>query len=253
VEPSEEYWYLVLFQETASLNAEAGAKGKGRPPEKELTRVRAELDSTRESLQAIIEEREATNEKLKGANEEIQSANEELQSTNEELETAKEELQSANEELTTVNEELGTRNSELAQLNNDLNNLLGSINIPIIIVDNSLVVRRVTPLARNLFNLLPSDVGRQIGDIKPKLDIPDLEQMLRGVIDSLNNEEREVTDRKGHTFSLRVRPYRTTDNKIDGAVITLVDIEEIKRLAGIQIEKAARSGRANRNSSESSR
>lgn len=235
LEPSDEKWYLVLFEQKAPMAEESPArakavKGKARVFVKEIESLRTELDSTRESLQAIIEEREATNEELKSANEEIQSANEELQSTNEELETAKEELQSANEELTTVNEELGTRNAELAQLNNDLNNLISSINIPIIIVDNALVVRRVTPLARHMFNLLPSDVGRQIGEIKPKLEIPDLEIIIRDVIDTLASREREVSDKKGHRFSLAVRPYRTTDNKIDGAVITLVDNEEISRL-----------------------
>jgi two-component system, chemotaxis family, CheB/CheR fusion protein len=201
----------------------------------EVERLRDELNSTKESLQAIIEEREAANEELKSANEEIQSSNEELQSTNEELETAKEELQSANEELTTVNEELGNRNSELATVNNDLNNLLTSINIPIIIVDGELCVRRVTAPGEKIFNLIPSDVGRPLSNIKPNLDIPDLVPLIHEVIETLSIREREVRDSEDRWHQLRIRPYRTLDNKIDGAVITLVEIDQMKRsLADLQ-------------------
>ncbi len=201
----------------------------------EVQRLRDELNSTKESLQAIIEEREAANEELKSANEEIQSSNEELQSTNEELETAKEELQSANEELTTVNEELANRNSELATVNNDLNNLLTSINIPIIIVDNALRVRRVTAPGEKIFNLIATDVGRPLSNIKPNLDIPDLAALIREVIETLSPREREVRDSDNRWHQLRIRPYRTHDNKIDGAVITLVEIDQMKRsLADLQ-------------------
>jgi two-component system, chemotaxis family, CheB/CheR fusion protein len=201
----------------------------------EVQQLRDDLNSTKESLQAIIEEREAANEELKSANEEIQSSNEELQSINEELETAKEELQSANEELTTVNEELGNRNAELATVNNDLNNLLTSINIPIIIVDNELCVRRVTAPGEKIFNLIPSDVGRPLSNIKPNLDIPDLVPLIREVIQTLSTREREVRDSDNRWHQLRVRPYRTMDNKINGAIITLVEIDQMKRsLANLQ-------------------
>jgi two-component system CheB/CheR fusion protein len=192
--------------------------------QRELAELRRELTSTKESLQAIIEEHEATNEELNSANEEIESSNEELQSTNEELETAKEELQSTNEELTTLNEELSNRNLEMMQINSDLNNLLASIQLPIVMVDNDLLVRRVTPAARNAFNILPTDIGRPISDLRPNVDIADLEAVLRDVMESLAMRECRVTDKEGRQYSLRVRPYRTTDNKIDGAVITLVDI-----------------------------
>jgi len=147
-----------------------------------------------------------------------------LQSRNEELETAKEELQSTNEELTTLNEELSNRNLEMMQMNSDLKNLLASMQLPILMVDNDLLLRRVTPAARNLFNVLQSDVGRPISDFKPNIDIPDLEELLREVMETLAMRERRVTDREGRQYSLRVRPYRTTENKIDGAIITLVDI-----------------------------
>jgi len=112
------------------------------------------------------------------------------------------------------------------QINSDLNNLLASTQLPIVMVDNNLLVRRATPMARNGFNILQSDVGRPISDFKPNVDIPDLEELLREVIDTPGMHERRVTDRGGRHYLLRLRPYRTTENKVDGAVITLVDIDE---------------------------
>ena len=153
--------------------------------EAENTHLKEELDATREYLQSIIEEQRTTNEELRSANEEIQSSNEELQSINEELETAKEELQSTNEELTTVNEELQNRNDELSRVNNDLNNLLSSVNIPIIMLSNDLQIRRFTPVTEKVMNLIPTDVGRPITDIKSNLRIPDLRQLVTRVVDSL--------------------------------------------------------------------
>jgi two-component system CheB/CheR fusion protein len=197
--------------------------------EHETQRLRTELRQTKDSLQTIIEEQEATNEELKSANEETQSSNEELQSTNEELETAKEELQSTNEELTTLNEELQNRNSELVQVNDDLNNLFSSFSIPILMLGGDLTVRRFTPLAQKIFNLMPGDIGRRISDINPNLALPDLKTFVGEVIETLNLKEIEVQDREGHWYSLRARPYRTTDNKIDGAVIMLVDIGEVRQ------------------------
>jgi two-component system, chemotaxis family, CheB/CheR fusion protein len=244
-EKASQRLFLITFSHTrvSTPDVEELAKPAGKDESKrharnlhgEIVQLRNELNSTKESLQAIIEEREAANEELKSANEEIQSSNEELQSTNEELETAKEELQSANEELTTVNEELANRNSELATLNNDLNNLLTSINIPIIIVDNKLRVRRVTAPGERIFNLIPSDVGRPLSNIKPNLDVPDLVPLIQEVIQSLTTREREVRDSEDRWHQLRVRPYRTLDNKIDGAIITLVEIDKMKRsLADLQ-------------------
>jgi two-component system CheB/CheR fusion protein len=226
VAESSKPWLLVIFDET-TRGARPGRAlqllGKT-GSQREIADLRGELASTKESLQAIIEEQEATNEELNSASEEIESSNEELQSTNEELETAKEELQSTNEELTTLNEELGNRNLEMMQMNSDLNNLLASIQLPIVMVDNDLTVRRITPAARNAFNILQTDIGRPISDLRPNVDIPNLEDLLREVMETLAMRERRVTDRQGREYSLRVRPYRTTDNKIDGAVITLVDI-----------------------------
>ena len=158
------------------------------------------------------------------AGQELFSRNEELQLMNEELETAKEELQSTNEELTTLNDELSNRNLEMTQLTSDLNNLLTSVQIPIVMVDHALIVRRSTPTARNAFNILPTDIGRRITELKPNIDLPDLENILRDVTESLKMRERKVKGPDGREYSLRVRPYHTIDNKIDGAVITLVEL-----------------------------
>jgi two-component system, chemotaxis family, CheB/CheR fusion protein len=200
--------------------------------EVENTHLKEELEATREYLQSIIEEQRTTNEELRSANEEIQSSNEELQSINEELETAKEELQSTNEELTTVNEELQNRNDELTKVNNDLNNLLSGVSIPIVMLGNDLRVRRFTPLAERVMNLIGTDVGRPITDIKPNLRLPELKQIISHVIDSLEIHESEVQDNSGKWYSMRIRPYRTADNKIDGVVIVFLDVEPKARPKG---------------------
>ncbi|MBU6402526.1 MAG: PAS domain-containing protein, partial [Verrucomicrobia bacterium] len=239
VPPSSERFYLVLFQpagggtEAASNKGHRGDKAQAHrvTENAERTRLREELAATRESLQAIIEEQEATMEELRSANEEIMSSNEELQSTNEELETAKEELQSTNEELTTLNDELESRNTELEHVNNDLHNVLSSVNIPIIILGSDLRIRRFTGVAEKLLNLIPGDVGRPITDINLPLGIPELPRLVMDVIDNLAIRELELKDREGHWWSVRIRPYKTTDNKIDGAVLALLDIDLIKASA----------------------
>ena len=225
---SDGKWALVIFNEVDGLKKEtpkSKAKNRKKGAERDLQALHDDLAATKESLQAIIEEQEATNEELKSANEEIESSNEELQSTNEELETAKEELQSTNEELTTLNEELSNRNMEMIQVNSDLNNLLSSVHIPILMVDNALNVRRATPTARSVFNIMETDIGRPLRELKPNIEVPDLQKLLRDVIDTLSIHERKVRDGKGRVFSLRIRPYRTADNRIDGAVVTLVDLK----------------------------
>ncbi len=179
----------------------------------------------------MIQEQENLNQDLKVANEEILSSNEELQSTNEELETAKEEIQATNEELTTTNEELRSRNIEQSLVNNDLINLLASINIPILMLTNDLQIRRFTPTAQQLFSLIPTDVGRPFSDIRSTLDVPDLEQMILEVIDTLHTKEQEVQTLSGYWYNLRIRPYRTTENQIDGVVMVLIDIDALKRSA----------------------
>jgi two-component system CheB/CheR fusion protein len=195
----------------------------------QLDLVQRELAASREYLQSIIQELEAANEELQSANEEILSSNEELQSTNEELDTAKEELQSTNEELNTVNEELHGRNEELSRVNSDLVNLVGSVHIAIVIVSSDLRIRRFTPMAEKILNLIPSDLDRSIGHINPNIECPNLEQLIAECIDSISVIEREVQDRQGRWYSLRIRPYKNVDNKIDGAVLALFDIDAPKR------------------------
>lgn len=227
---------LVMFEPhpvpsetTASDPAgSAGDQGVAHALQGRNEELEREVRSTREYMQSIVEEQEGTNEELRSANEEIQSTNEELQSTNEELETAKEELQSANEELATVNEELETRNQETDRVNSDLVNLLASINIAIVILGADLRVRQFTKPAQKLLNLIEADIGRPIGNIKANIEIPNLENDVLHVIDAMVSKSFELQDHGGHWYSVRLRPYRTLDNRIDGAVVALIDVDEIK-------------------------
>jgi two-component system CheB/CheR fusion protein len=232
---TRESHFLVLFEDTSPLLA-LNPVAQSSPPvsnesdnQSEIAQLRQELARTKEHLQSIIEEQQATNQDLRAANEEILSSNEELQSTNEELETAKEEIQAANEELNTINDELHRRNLEANQVSNDLQNLLSSTNIPILMLDENLCIRRFTPLAQHLFNLIAGDVGRPLRDINHNLNLSNLEEQILEVINTLNAREQEVQDQQGHWYDLRIRPYRTIDNKIDGAVVILVDIDALKR------------------------
>jgi two-component system CheB/CheR fusion protein len=199
--------------------------GRKEPAGRRVARLQQELATSREYLQSIIQDLEAANEELQSANEEVLSANEELQSTNEELDTAKEELQSTNEELNTVNEELHGRNEELSRVNSDLVNLLSSVQIAIVIVASDLRIRRFTPIAERVLNLIPADVGRPISHIKPNIDCPDLENLIAQVIDSVTPTERTVRDQHGNVFALRIRPYKNLENRIDGAVLALFESE----------------------------
>lgn len=236
---NEEDFLLILFEDKATAVSSASPvssnveskEGTTSSYEQEISVLQQELTSTKDYLQSIIEEQQASNQDLRAANEEILSSNEELQSTNEELETAKEEIQATNEELNTINDELQRRNIEATQVSNDLQNLLSSINIAILMLGGDLQIRRFTPVAGSIFNLIPSDVGRPLSDIKHKLNIPDLEAQISEVISTLNLKAQEVQDQYDHWYDLRIRPYRTLDNKIDGAVVVLVDIDNIKRSA----------------------
>lgn len=222
--------FLVVF-EPASIDAETLSKNNAGPlaateraeKEKQIAQLKQELAATKDYLQSIIEMQEATNEELQSANEEIQSGNEELQSTNEELQTSKEELESANEELHTVNEEMQHRNDLLTQLNNDLMNLLNSINLPMVMVNSDLTVRRFTPQATAVLGLMASDVGRPIPRLKLKVDARVLEQMMLDVIQDVRPMQNQVQNNEGSWFTLRITPYRTMDNRIDGAVLAVVD------------------------------
>ena len=184
---------------------------------------------------SIQEQYEAANEELQASSEEVQSANEELQSMNEELETSKEELESTNEELTTVNEEMANRNAELNRLNSDLVNLQTSTKLAVVLLGRDLIIRRFSPQAEKQFDLRATDVGRPISHIRHHLVFADdagspsdLEDLSAEVIDSVREQEHDVRDKGGRWYSLRVRPYMTLDNKVDGAVLVLVDIDAQK-------------------------
>jgi two-component system CheB/CheR fusion protein len=240
---ANESGFLVLFEEVPAASADrhppeesqnqnSGVSASPGPidmADANSARLAQELTVTREYLQSVIEQQEAANEELQSANEEVQSANEELQSVNEELETSKEEIQSSNEELATVNDELNNRNVEVNRVNSDLVNLLGSVQMAIVMLGPDLRVRRFTPLAEKLLNLSATSVGRPLSDIKLKFDIPELESLLIDVFDTVSTRERDVRDQQGRWYSLRLRPYKTLDNKIDGVVMVLVDVDAIKR------------------------
>jgi len=194
-----------------------------------ITRLTQELSDTRDYLQSVIDQQEIANEELQSAHEELQSTNEELQSMNEELETSKEEIQSSNEELVTLNDELNNRNQEMNRVNNDIVNLLGSAQLAIIMLTSEFRIRRFTPWAESLLNLIPSDVGRSFCDTMLNFPIPDLETLLKEVQKTGNIKEMEIQNKEGHWYSLRLRPYMTLENTIDGVIVMLVDVHTLKR------------------------
>jgi two-component system CheB/CheR fusion protein len=231
----DERHFLVLFEDTTPP-APAVPKRKPEPhPAKEIAGVKdiqiaqlkQELASTKEYLQSIIESQEATNEELQSANEEIQSGNEELQSTNEELQTSKEELESANEELNTVNEEIQHRNQQLAQLSNDLINLLNSTTIPLIMLGEDLHIRRYTPEAERVFGFSQHDVGKALTHLNLRFDMPELQRWMLEVMRDVKTRNEHVQSKDGKAYKLRITPYRTLENKIDGVVLTALDISEL--------------------------
>ncbi len=179
-------------------------------------------------MQSVIQEQESITQELTTANEEILSSNEELRSTNEELQTAQEEIQATNKELTTLNEELHSRILESNKVNSDLHNLLSSVNIPIVMLGSDLSIWRFTPIAEKIFNLIPTDVGRPFNHIKSNINVPNLEQLIEEVLDNLVIKKQEVQDQDGHWYDLFIRPYKTLENKIDDAVVMLVDIDTLK-------------------------
>jgi two-component system CheB/CheR fusion protein len=231
---SPERYFLVLFEEVAPPEAapEASPASPASPAsasvDEELLRLKAELVATRDYLQALIGDHQSATDEAGAANEELVAANEELQSINEELESAKEELQSTNEELGTVNDELRNRNQELDLVANDLANILESVEIPVIIVDQALRVRRFTPTARAISSLIPGDVGRPIEDVKLKIRVDDLAERIQKTMDTIVPREWEVQALDGRWFRLQIRPYRTVDNRLDGAILSFVDVDVLK-------------------------
>jgi len=222
----EECW-LILFEE--SPRGRAGARGKGKlavgpkstREHDTILHLEQELRAMRDYLQSIVESQEA-------ATEELRSANEEAQATNEELDTAKEELQASNEELNTVNDELRARNLEQGALNSDLRKLLESINVPLVMVGKNLHIRWFTPAMESLLHLLPTDQGRPITDLHSAA-IPNFRDLLLAALAGEQNKNIEMQGPAGRWLSLRILPYRGLDNTIDGAIATLVDIDDLKR------------------------
>ncbi|MCW2311636.1 chemotaxis protein CheB [Rhodoferax antarcticus] len=238
--PQEAHLYLVILEEApdplpdpAQPPLQTGGPELAAPQSEDaagqIAALRAELRAKDEYVRSTHEELETSNEELKSSNEEMQSINEELQSTNEELETSKEELQSLNEELSTVNNELNQKVDDLSRLNNDMNNLLAGTGIATVFVDHQLRILRFTPTASQLINLISSDVGRPVGHIVSNLvGYSSLVSDAQGVLDTLVPKELQVQTNAGAWFTLRIRPYRTLDNVIEGAVITFSDISELK-------------------------
>ena len=226
----KERYYMIVFHDKPAEKPASRAASKGRRAADskvsaaQIAKLQQELTAAKEYLQSVIETQEATNEELQSANEEILSSNEELQSTNEELETAKEELQSANEELTTVNDELRGRNLEITQVNTDLTNLFGSIEIAVVMIGSDLTVRRFTPEAQKFLGLISADVGRPLLNIHPSVEIPHFEALVKDVLSTMKPINKELIDRDKNRYLVRILPCRTLENKIDGAVITIIPV-----------------------------
>ena len=216
---------LISFQDAPKTKTKR--KSTNSPIENSrVDELERELAYTKENLQATIEEQQASNEELKSSNEESQSTNEELQSTNEELETSKEELQSVNEELITVNAEFQSKIEQLTGMQNDMKNLLDNTNIGTIFLDEKMIIRRFTREATNIYRLVPSDVGRPLSDINSNLEGEELLSKAQTVLDTLVPYELEVQTRSESWYLLRMQPYRTLDNVIEGVVLTFTDISK---------------------------
>ena len=214
---------LVVFEE-AEQKQRAEAEQRLHKSEPISAQLEHELIQAKAQLRTAVEQYEVQHEDLRASNEELQAMNEELRSTVEELETSKEELQSVNEELFTVNQELKIKIEELSHANNNFQNLMNSTNIGTIFLDRSFRVRQFTPSAQETFNLIPSDIGRPLLDITSKVNVGELHGDMESVLRRLQSQERLVQTPEGHTYILRISPYRTLDDKIEGLVITLVDI-----------------------------
>lgn len=235
-DPSEHY-FVVAFLESLSQappsrpapSAPADASDYTMSLEARNQDLERQILELREQLRNAHEDHEAHSEELRASNEEVRSANEELQSTNEELSTTKEELQSANEELTTLNEELQTRNTELNTSNSDFGNLLSAVDVPFLMVDNDLRLRRFSGASEAVLGVRALDVGHPVTHLAGRIDLKDLQPVMRSVIETLRVEQLETQDNGGHWYSVSIRPYRTVDNRIDGAVVIFFDIDILKK------------------------
>ena len=223
---------LVVFHDVAPPQRRRQASSAAKAAEGENSRVELlmqELQQAREEAKSTREEMQTSQEELKSTNEELQSTNEELQSTNEELTTSKEEMQSMNEELQTVNHELQAKVTELSRTSNDMKNLLDSTGIATLFLDDALNVRRFTAQTTRIIKLIPGDMGRPITDIVTDLNYPEMAQDAREVLRTLVFRERDVPTTDGRWFKVRIMPYRTQDNRIDGLVTTFADMSAAKQ------------------------
>lgn len=219
--------FIILFTDVATP---AVRKRSRKPSDADYELLLAKYQQASKELQTLREERQTSQEELKSSNEELQSTNEELQSTNEELTTSKEEMQSLNEELQTVNAELQAKVTDLSRVNNDMKNLLNSMEIATVFLDNTLNIRRFTNDAIHLFKLIAGDTGRPLSDFATNLDYPQLQDDAREVLRTQVFVEKQIKTRDACWFKVRIMPYRTQDNVIDGVVITFIDITETKML-----------------------
>jgi len=225
---SSRIFYLVIFGAAASPVERMVVRKRDEREEPYVAQLESELQATKDQLRTAIEQYETQNEELKASNEELQAINEELRSATEELETSKEELQSINEELTTVNQELKNKIDETTSVNNDLQNFISSTDIAVVFVDRGLRLARFTPPAKDIFNLIPTDIGRPLQDVTHRLDDARLEEDIHEVLQTLRPLEREVRTTAGSWYIMRILPYRTTEDRIDGAIVTLVEISARK-------------------------
>lgn len=236
---AETDFLLVVFNRVEHLPERALPARPNGSHDVVLGQLEAELQRKREQLQETIENAEVSTEELRASNEELQAINEELRSATEELETSKEELQSVNEELVTVNYELKVKVEETGKANDDLNNLIASTDIATIFVDSGLRIKRFTPRAADLFSIIASDIGRSLLDLTHKLDYDGLAEDVSATFDTLRLVEREVRSNEGRCYIVRLLPYRTNEDRIEGAVMTFFDIT-----ARRQAEEQARASEA---------
>ncbi|MEG6552040.1 PAS domain-containing protein, partial [Desulfocurvibacter africanus] len=228
VPQSESGNLLVVFEDKGQSDGDSVPAGS--EADVRVSELLRELHAVRQDLQATIEKLETSNEELKSANEEQQANNEELQSANEELETSREELQSTNEELEGVNAQLQRKNEELGKANSDIRNLFAASDTGALFLDEELRIKRFTPSIRAVFNLREDrDIGRPITDIASRLAYDGLEQDASQVLDTLGIREVEVQTKDGRWFLMRVRPYRTMENVIEGVVMSFSDISSLKQ------------------------
>ena len=221
---------MIVFHDVATATLPKLGVGKQTASRGKLAQLALDLQAAHEENQVVREAIQSQQEELKSANEELQSTNEELQSTNEELTTSKEEMQSLNEELQTVNSELQSKVDDLSVVNSDMKNLLDSTDIATVFLDNALNVRSFTNRATNLFKLIPGDVARPLSDVTTDLDYAALQADAREVLRSLVISEKQISTSDARWFTVKIMPYRTLHNVIDGVVITFNDISVAKKL-----------------------